>query len=233
MKPFRILLAEDHTIFRELIKKSLGEISDIKVVGEVSDGLELLKSVKALKPHMAILDIGMPGLSGIEAARIIKQDYPKIKILLLTMYKSKDHLKHALEAKVDGYLLKENAFKDLITAIQMIRKGGVYISNIMLEKIADYVTSETWSVSADSEDYADKELEMDNVQEKSKLTPKEEEVLIYFAQGKHYKDIAEQMSINYLTARNYVIMIKKKLHIKNNIDLIKYAIRKGYTPISA
>jgi DNA-binding NarL/FixJ family response regulator len=232
MKPFRILLAEDHTIFRELIKKSLGEISDIKVVGEVSDGLELLKSVKALKPHMAILDIGMPGLSGIEAARIIKQDYPKIKILLLTMYKSKDHLKHALEAKVDGYLLKENAFKDLITAIQMIRKGGVYISNIMLEKIADYVTSETWSVSADSEDYADKELEMDNVQEKSKLTPKEEEVLIYFAQGKHYKDIAEQMSINYLTARNYVIMIKKKLHIKNNIDLIKYAIRKGYTSIS-
>jgi DNA-binding NarL/FixJ family response regulator len=232
MKPFRILLAEDHTIFRELIKKSLGEISDIKVVGEVSDGLELLKSVKALKPHMAILDIGMPGLSGIEAARIIKQDYPKIKILLLTMYKSKDHLKHALEAKVDGYLLKENAFKDLITAIQMIRKGGVYISNIMLEKIADYVTGETWSVSADSEDYADKELEMDNVQEKSKLTPKEEEVLIYFAQGKHYKDIAEQMSINYLTARNYVIMIKKKLHIKNNIDLIKYAIRKGYTSIS-
>jgi DNA-binding NarL/FixJ family response regulator len=233
MKPFRILLAEDHTIFRELIKKSLGEISDIKVVGEVSDGLELLKSVKALKPHMAILDIGMPGLSGIEAARIIKQDYPKIKILLLTMYKSKDHLKHALEAKVDGYLLKENAFKDLITAIQMIRKGGVYISNIMLEKIADYVTSETWSVSPDSEDYSDKELEMDNVQEKSKLTPKEEEVLIYFAQGKHYKDIAEQMSINYLTARNYVIMIKKKLHIKNNIDLIKYAIRKGYTSISA
>jgi DNA-binding NarL/FixJ family response regulator len=230
MKPFRIILAEDHTLFRELIKKSLGEISDIRVVGEVSDGLELLKSVKVLKPHMVILDIGMPGLSGVEAARIIKQDYPKIKIMLLTMYKSKDHLKHALEAKVDGYLLKENAFKDLITAIQMIRKGGLYISNIMLEKIADFVASETWSVSP--EDFSDKEIEVGSIPENINLTPKEEEVLIYFAQGKHYKDIAEQMSINYLTARNYVMTIKKKLHINNNIDLIKYAIKKGYTSVS-
>jgi DNA-binding NarL/FixJ family response regulator len=232
MKPFRILLAEDHTLFRELIKRSLGEISDIEVVGEASDGLQVLKSVKVLKPHMVILDIGLPSLSGIEAARIIKQDYPKIKILLLTMYKSKDHLKHALDVKVDGYLLKENAFKDLITAIQMIRKGGVYISNIMLEKIADYVTSDAWSVSSDKEVFSVRELEVGYLQKESKLTPKEEEVLIYFAQGKHYRDIAEHLSINYLTARNYIITIKKKLHIKNNIDLIKYAIKKGYASIS-
>jgi two-component system, NarL family, response regulator NreC len=229
MKPFRILLAEDHTLFRELIKKNLGEIPDIQVVGEVSDGLELLKSVKILKPHMIILDIGLPSLSGIEAARTIKQTLPKIKILLLTMYKSKDHLKHALEAKVDGYLLKENAFNDLITAIQTIRQGELYISNILLQKMADFISKETWTTSQDDEDFLDNESD---IQKETILTPKEEEVLRYFAQGKSYKNIAELLSINYLTARNYVIMVKKKLHIKNNIDLIKYAIKNGYTSIS-
>ena len=144
MEPYRILLAEDHILFRELIKKSLEVIPDIKVVGEVGDGIQLLKSLKILKPHMIILDIGMPGLSGIEAAKTIKQDYPEIKILILTMYKSKDHLKHALYAKVDGYLLKENAFNDLITAIEVIRKGDKYISNIMLKNLSEYISKGTW-----------------------------------------------------------------------------------------
>ena len=147
MRPYRVLLAEDHILFRELIKRSLVVIPDIEVVGEVGDGLDLLKSIKALKPHMVILDIGMPSLSGIEAARVIKQKYPEIKILLLTMFKSKNHLEHALDAKVDGYLLKENAFKDLITAIEMIRRGEKYISNIMLQIMADYLQNKTWSVS--------------------------------------------------------------------------------------
>jgi DNA-binding NarL/FixJ family response regulator len=229
MKPFRILLAEDHTLFRELIKKSLGEIPDIKVVGEVSDGLEVLKSVKVLKPHMIIMDIGLPGLSGIDAARTVKQTYPQIKILLLTMFKSKDHLKHALDAKVDGYLLKENAFNDLITAIQQIREGNLYISNIILQKIADFVSKENWSSSHENEDMLDNEPEG---KREIILTPKEKEVLECFAQGMHNKEIAELLSINYMTARNYIVTIKQKLHIKNNIDLIKYAIKNGYTSIS-
>jgi DNA-binding NarL/FixJ family response regulator len=229
MKPYRVLLAEDHILFRELIKRSLDEIPDIQVVGEVGDGLQLLKSVKDLKPHLVILDIGMPSLSGLEGARIIKQDHPKIKILLLTMFKSKDHLKHALDAKVDGYLLKENAFQDLITAIEMIRQGDIYISNIMLQKIADYVQHETWSAPADSGDITNKTVEINELPRDTKLTPKEEEVLRYFAQGKSYKNIAEILSINYLTARNYIVTIKKKLHIKNNIDLIKYVIKNNYT----
>jgi DNA-binding NarL/FixJ family response regulator len=229
MKPYRVLLAEDHLLFRELIKRSLGEIPEIQVVGEVGDGLQLLKSVKVLKPDLVILDIGMPSLSGLEGAKIIKQDYPKIKILLLTMFKSKDHLKHALDAKVDGYLLKENAFQDLITAIDMIRQGDIYISNIMLQKIADFVQHETWSVSTPMEDHLNNESEINELPRDIKLTQKEEEVLRYFAQGKTYKDIAKILSINYLTARNYIITIKKKLHIKNNIDLIKYVIKNNYT----
>lgn len=232
MKPYRILLAEDHILFRELIKRSLEVIPDLRVVGEVGDGLQLLKSVRILKPQMIILDIGMPGLSGIEAAKTIKQDYPKIKILLLTMYKSKDHLKHSLYANVDGYLLKENAFKDLITAIEMIRKGGKYISSIMMQKLAEYIRTETWDMPSVPGGFSDKLSDFNGSQKDITLTPREQEVLIYFSQGESLKNIAKLLSINYQTARSYIITIKTKLHIKNNVDLIKYAIKNNYTSIA-
>jgi DNA-binding NarL/FixJ family response regulator len=216
MEPYRIILAEDHILFRELIKKSLGEIPDIEVVGEVSDGLQLIQSIKALKPDMVIVDIGMPVMSGLEAARIIKKDYRGIKVLLLTMYNSKDHLKHALEAKVDGYLVKENAFKDLVTAIEMVRKDKLYISNIMSQRIVDFVVNESWSEKLES----------------GVLSSREKEVLKYFAQGKSCKEIAEILSISHFTVRNHVTKIKAKLSMKKDIDIVKYAIKKGYTSLS-
>jgi DNA-binding NarL/FixJ family response regulator len=216
MEPYRIILAEDHILFRELIKKSLGEIPNIEVVGEVSDGLQLLQSIKALKPDMVIVDIGMPVMSGLEAARIIKKDYRGIKVLLLTMYNSKDHLKHALEAKVDGYLVKENAFKDLVTAIEMVRKDKLYISNIMSQRIVDFVVNESWSEKLES----------------GVLSSREKEVLKYFAQGKSCKEIAEILSISHFTVRNHVTKIKAKLSMKKDIDIVKYAIKKGYTSLS-
>jgi DNA-binding NarL/FixJ family response regulator len=216
MEPYRIILAEDHILFRELIKKSLGEIPNIEVVGEVSDGHQLLQSIKALKPDMVIVDIGMPVMSGLEAARIIKKDYRGIKVLLLTMYNSKDHLKHALEAKVDGYLVKENAFKDLVTAIEMVRKDKLYISNIMSQRIVDFVVNESWSEKLES----------------GVLSSREKEVLKYFAQGKSCKEIAEILSISHFTVRNHVTKIKAKLSMKKDIDIVKYAIKKGYTSLS-
>ena len=216
MEPYRIILAEDHILFRELIKKSLGEIPNIEVVGEVSDGLQLIQSIKALKPDMVIVDIGMPVMSGLEAARIIKKDYRGIKVLLLTMYNSKDHLKHALEAKVDGYLVKENAFKDLVTAIEMIRRDKLYISNIMSQRIVDFVVNESWSEKLES----------------GVLSSREKEVLKYFAQGKSCKEIAEILSISHFTVRNHITKIKAKLSMKKDIDIVKYAIKKGYTSLS-
>ena len=157
MEPYRILLAEDHHLFREFLKKSLGEISGIEVVGEVGDGLELLKLIKELKPQMVILDVEMPILSGLEAARTIKKAYPEIKILVLTMYKDKDHFIQALKAKVDGYLLKENLFKDLITAIETIRNGNLYISDILSRKMVGYILHKTWSEPLDLENLSGKE----------------------------------------------------------------------------
>jgi DNA-binding NarL/FixJ family response regulator len=231
MEPYRILLAEDHLLFREFLKKSLGEISGIKVVGEVGDGLQLLKLIEEIKPQMVILDIEMPILSGLEAARTIKKAYPEIKILLLTMYKDKDHFIMALKAKVDGYLLKENLFKDLITAIEMIRNGNLYISDILSRKMVEYIVHGTWSKSLDLENLPGKEAERGESVVVKNLSQREIEVLTYFAQGKSLKEISEILDISWSTVRNHIAKIKKKLGIKKNIDLIKYALKQGYASI--
>jgi DNA-binding NarL/FixJ family response regulator len=233
MEPYRILLAEDHLLFREFLKKSLGEIAGIEVVGEAGDGLELLKLINELKPQMIILDIEMPVLSGLEAAKTIKKDYPEIKILLLTMYKDKDHFIQALKTKVDGYLLKENLFKDLITAIEMIRNGKLYIADILSRKMVGFILHKTWSNSLGFENFSAKPEEGCEPVVIKKLSKREIEVLSYFAQGKSLKEISEILDISWATVRNHIGKIKKKLAIKKTIDLIKYALKQGYASISS
>ena len=233
MEPYRILLAEDHRLFREFLKKNLEEVAGIEVVGEAGNGLELLESIKGLKPHMVILDIEMPVLSGIEAARVIKKGYPEIKILLLTMYKDQEHLNLALKAKVDGYLLKENMFNDLVTAIEMIRNGKLYISDILSKNIVDFIVHKTWTGADALGNLPAKETDRGDSPVSGNLSPREIEVLTLLAQGRSVKELSELLSISVSTTRNHLTKIKKKLSIKKNIDLIKYAYKKGYASISS
>jgi DNA-binding NarL/FixJ family response regulator len=214
--PYRILLADDHIIFREMITKNLQGIPGLEIVGEVGDGLELLESIKTLKPHLIILDISMPRLSGLEAAAEIKRRHPKIRILLLTMHRSKDHLSRALELGVDGYLLKENAFNDLITAIETIREGKKYISTLITQQMMNYVRKKSRPKPDDFEP----------------LSAREREVLKYFAEGKSDKEIAELLKISQATVRVHGANIKKKLSMRQTADLVKYALRQGYTSLT-
>jgi len=214
-RPYRILLAEDHVIFREMIKKSLQEIPDLEVVGEVSDGLELLEYLKAKQPQMIILDIGLPRLSGMDAAQRIKKEYPKIKILLLTMYKSKDHFSRAMEVGVDGYLVKEDAFNDLLTAINSIREGKPYISMLLYQQLLTTFSQEPRRPF-----------------ESEPLSPRETEVLKFYGDGKSSKEIAELLAISPSTLRIHLSNIKRKLFIKTNADLVRYAIKKGYSSLT-
>jgi DNA-binding NarL/FixJ family response regulator len=210
MMPYRILLADDHVIFREMIKKNLNEIPGLEVVGEVSDGLELLESLETLHPHLIILDIGMPHISGLQAASKIKSSHPDIKILVLTMYKTKDHLIRAMKAGVEGYLLKENAFTDLIVAIETIRQGKPYVSNLVAHRILDSFLSKS----------KPKESEL--------LSPREKQVLKCLADGMSNKEIADSLFISESTVRIHFKNIKKKLIIKTNINLMRYALKHGY-----
>jgi DNA-binding NarL/FixJ family response regulator len=206
--PYRILLAEDHTMFREMIRRNLATIPGLEVVGEVGEGLGLLEAVETLKPHLVILDIGLPGKSGLEAAPEIKKSHPDIKILLLTMYKTDDHLSQAMKAGVDGYLLKDNAFNDLIAAIQTIRLENLYISNIVMQQMVNIVFKDP----------------KPRPEKPNLLTPREKEVLRSLAEGKSIKEIAHSLIIKETTVRIHLFNSKKKLHIKRNVELVRYAM---------
>jgi DNA-binding NarL/FixJ family response regulator len=133
MTPYNIVLADDHLLVRQGIKKIILEDSDMRVVGEAGDGLELLEILEKITPDLVILDISMPRLRGLAAAQKIKQFYPAIKVLILSMHRSEDYLREALAVGVDGYLLKEDADVALFAAIEAVRQGRTFISPLLMK----------------------------------------------------------------------------------------------------
>ena len=216
-EPYRIVLADDHVIFRQGIKQLIDTKPDLKVVGEASDGLELLNLLqRGLKVDMVILDISMPNLRGIEATHEIKALYPKIRVLLLTMHKSKEYLYHSISAGAQGYLLKEDSEVELFSAIDIIRKGDIYVSKLLTREITEDLSYIH---------YGGGQLPTDP------LTPREREVLKLVAEGKSNKEISDLLFISIRTVENHRANIMNKLNIKKTADLIRFAIHKGYVRI--
>jgi DNA-binding NarL/FixJ family response regulator len=211
---YGIVLADDHVMLRNGIKKIIEESDDMEVVAETGDGLELLNLLKNINPHMIILDISMPNLRGIEATHEIKMVYPEIKILILTMHKKKEYLYHALTAGADGYLLKEDTGKELLAAITKIRRGGIYLSPILSEELTDELIGF----------YRNGRKPLDDP-----LTVREKEILKLIAEEKSSKDIANLLFISVRTVGHHRASIMKKLNINKIAGLVKYAIQKGYT----
>jgi DNA-binding NarL/FixJ family response regulator len=137
--PYRIVLADDHKVLRRTIKMILAGRGGLEVVGEAADGLELLNLLKmsTLTPHMAIVDITMPNLGGIETTRRIKMTYPDVKVLILTIHTDKEYLDQAFSAGAEGYLVKEEASNELFSAIETIRQGGIYVSPLLSGRPGD------------------------------------------------------------------------------------------------
>jgi DNA-binding NarL/FixJ family response regulator len=209
--PYKILLAEDHVMFRELIKQSVQGFQNLQVIGEVGDGQELLDFLKTSTPDMVILDLDMPNIGGIEAAKEIKKRYPPVKVLILTAYKSKEFLSRSFAAGVDGYLLKENAYSDLLSAITAVSRGQSYLSALLSGELKSLLSQSGAEPTAEP------------------LSLREIEVLKPFCNGKSLKEIAASLTISPLTVRNHLVRIKKKLGLKKKVDLVKYAVQKGYT----
>lgn len=211
MSLYRIVLADDHHLFREAVKRSIEKIPGLQVVGEAGDGLELLEVLKNLVPDLIMVDISMPNLRGIEATREIKRLHPRIKVLMLTMHKSQEHLASALASGADGYLLKENAFGDLLTAIETIRRGKTYVTPLLMEEMADIMREASHGKT-----------------QGEILTVREIQVVKLVAEGKSSKEIAELLYIGIPTVRTHRHNIKRKLKAKKSADLVKYAIRRGF-----
>lgn len=212
---YRIVLAEDHVLVREGIKKIIEAFADLQVVGEAADGLQLLEILKNLVVNMVILDISMPNLPGLEAAREIKKRYPGIKILILTMHKKKEYLNDAIVAGADGYLLKEDAPKELLNAIERIRQGMIYVSPLLSGELVNlYAESRREALAEPSEP----------------LSPREIQIIRMIAEGKSSKEIGEALFLSFRTIQNHRVKIMRKLNLKKNTDLVKYAIGKGLAP---
>jgi DNA-binding NarL/FixJ family response regulator len=212
MKDYHIVIADDHTMFREGIKKIINETPDMEVIGEACDGLELLDLLKKKRPHMVILDIAMPKLRGIEAAQEIVKLYPQIKILFLSMHKKKEYLHLALASGGKGFLLKDDTGSDLVHALNKISKGRTYISpNILKELPVDLIEI----------------IRGNGIISRGSLTAREKEVLKLIAEGKKNKEIAELLFISIHTVHNHRKNIKRKLNIDKNAELIAYAIQQG------
>ena len=213
MSHYRIVLADDHTLLRQGIKKIIEESGDMIVVGEAGDGLELLDLLKKETPHLVILDISMPNLRGIEATSEIKQSYPEIEILILSMHKKKEYLYHSLSAGAKGYVLKDDTDTELLAAIKSIRGGEVYLSSLLAKEL----TKDFMRVFSG-----------DHEPPKQTLTLREREVLKLVAEGKTSAEIASLLFISARTVQNHRAKIMKKLNLKKTADLVRYAILHGY-----
>ena len=211
-----ILLADNHVMFRRAIRSLIQGMHNVEVVGEAGEGLELLRLLKDIHPHLVIMDISMPNLRGLEAIREIKTLDREIKVLILTMHKNREFLHHALTAGAEGYLLKEDTDGELIAAIDTLRKGGTFISPLLSAQMA-YIMANRFQAG-------DKLL----IVPEEPLTVRERQVVKLIGEGKSSKEIGELLFISSKTVQHHRAHIMGKLNVKNTTELVKYAIQKGY-----
>ncbi len=203
-----ILLADDHPMFRQGLKTLL-EREGFEVVAEAADGHKAVRLARQLNPTVAVLDLGMPLLNGIDAARDIHKHAPETEVVLLTMYEEEAYVLEALRAGIRGYVLKAQAAADLVGAIREVLRGAVYLSPGISKTVVDAYMGRS-------------ELPPDP------LTDRERQVLQLVAEGKTTKGVAEILGLSVKTADSHRTRIMQKLQIHETASLVRYAIRRGF-----
>ena len=210
----KILLADDHAIVRHGLSKSIQSEKDMEVIGQTKDGLSTIQMVRKLQPDVVIMDISMPDVNGMDATREITRDFPKVKVLALSMHSAKKFVSEMFKAGACGYLLKDCEFDELAAAIRTVICGKSYLSPEITDIIVDsYVISpgdETSSVF-------------------STLTKRERQVLQLMAEGKTTKQIGLKLHISPKTVEAHRLRVMEKLAFDNVAQLTKYAIQEGLT----
>lgn len=213
MSKIKVLLADDHTIVRKGIRSLLDDEPNIEVVGEAEDGQEAVKQVESLNPDVVLMDITMPRLTGLEATRQIKKLFPQVKVLVLTMYTNEEYVLQLLRAGAAGYLIKQSAPAELLSAIQAVYRGDTFLSPAISKVIVqEYLRHTGGTFQDDSYDT---------------LTVREREILQLIAEGHTNREIADNLDISVKTVGVHRVNLMEKLDIHNTTELIKYAIRKG------
>jgi DNA-binding NarL/FixJ family response regulator len=203
----RILIADDHAIVRQGLKQIVTETRDMTVVGEASNGQELLNKIKESEYDVVVLDITMPGRNGMDVLRQLRSERPRLPVLMLSIHPEEQYALRALRAGASGYLTKESAPDELVVAIRKVSRGGKYISSSLAEKLAS-------------------ELEVGREQAPHEaLSDREYQVMCMIASGKTVMEIAQELSLSEKTISTYRSRILEKMKMKNNAELTYYAIK--------
>jgi two-component system response regulator NreC len=213
MARLRVLLGDDHRLLRHGLRKILEEKRDLEVVGEAGDGREAVKLAVALAPDVAILDIGMPLLNGIDATRQIVRRVPACQVLILSMHADEPYIARALQAGARGYLLKDSAGTDLLRAVAAVAAGKAFFSTVISQSMIN--------------DYVRRVADASIVDPYESLSEREREVFQLIAEGHSNKDIALILSISPATVETHRARILQKLDVHNTAELVLYAVRKG------
>jgi two-component system response regulator NreC len=210
----KVLIVDDHTLFREGLRFIFDQYSDLVVVGEAGDGMEALKKVKALDPDIVLLDITMPGPDGIDTLKEIKAISPDTNVIVLTMHAKDEYIREALLHKADGYVLKDSASEDVVSAIRSVARGEAFLSpSISKSVISQYRRDVSKSATVGTGH--------------RRLSRREKEILRMISQDLSTRQISEALEISLRTVENHQNSIMKKLDIHSKVGLLKYAIQTG------
>ncbi|MEA1996744.1 MAG: response regulator transcription factor [Gemmatimonadota bacterium] len=203
----KILIVDDHVIVREGLKLIIKENPDMEVSGETGHGGEVLTKVLHQQFDLVLLDISMPGMSGLEVLKQLKKEKPDLPVLILSMYPEEQYAVRALRAGASGYLTKEGASDELIAAIRKVTRGGKYVSLSLAEKLASYLDEGT------------------GIHPHEKLSDREFQVMMSIVTGKALKEIAAGMSLSIKTISTYKARILEKMQMKSDAELTRYAVK--------
>ena len=211
----RVLIVDDHTLFRSGIKSLLQRHEEFEVVDEAGDGLEGIKRAKSLQPDIVLLDLHMPGISGKEAVKLIVEEVPGTNVLMLTVSEDADDLIDTLRAGATGYLLKNIDTESLVDAIRRAANGESVVSPQMTAKLVQGVRGQPKAVQAAASDH-------------EKLSPREREILACLARGESNKEIARDLDLAESTVKIHIQNIFKKLHLTSRVQAALYAVEHGF-----
>jgi two-component system, NarL family, response regulator NreC len=214
----RCLIADDHVLVREGIRRLLQDESDVEIVGEAGDAAEALKCVTELRPDIVLMDIGMPGFSSFDATRVIQSDFPRTRVVFLTMHEDQDYVMRGLQAGAAGYLLKDTPAAKLAGILRDIHRGGKFVSPEVLGGLLE-----------NGKLYGEPRPRLS----KTDLTPRETEIMRHLAEGKTVRKIAGLLGLSTKTVEAHKFNLMRKLGIHNKAELVHCAIRKKLVKVPA